>query len=94
MKQLQFVLPAGEELPSEHLVGAGREQGRRPESVRLAVQIELSLECKAMKMCRQLVGAITATRSHGEEGLELRPVSVDGLRHKLKFRPIIILEAR
>ena len=80
MKQLQFVLPAGEELPSEHLVGAGREQGRtRPESVRLAVQIELSLECKAMKMCRQLVGAITATWSHGEEGLELRRDSVDVL---------------
>ena len=32
-----------------------------------------------MKMCRQLVGAITATRSHGEEGRELRPDSVDGL---------------
>ena len=83
MKQLQFVLPAGEELPSPHLVGAGREQGRtRPESVRLSVQIELSLEGKAM-MCRQLVGAIqrpiTATRSHVEEGLELRPDSLEGI---------------
>ena len=39
MKQLQFVLPAGEELPSPHLVGAGREQGRtRPESVRKEVE--------------------------------------------------------
>ena len=93
MKQLQFVLPAGKELPSEYLVGAGRQPGRRrPWSVRLAVQIELSLECKAMKMCRQLVGAITATRSHGEEGLELRPDSVDGL-HLLNII-IIILEAR
>ena len=83
LKQLQFVLPAGEELPSPHLVGAGREQGRtRPESVRLSVQIELSLERKAM-MCRQLVGAvqrpITATRSRVEEGLELRPDSLEGL---------------
>ena len=60
--------------------------------VRLSVQIKLSLERKAMKMCRQLVGAITATRSHGEEGLELRPDSVDGL-HLLNII-IIILEAR
>ena len=80
MKQLQFVLPAGKELPSEHLVGAGREPGRRrPGSVRLSVQIKLSLEREAMKMCRQLVGAISATRSHGEEGLELRRDSVDVL---------------
>ena len=83
MKQLQFVLPAGEELPSEHLVGAGREQGRtRPESVRLSVESQLSLERKAMT-CRQLVGAIqrpiTATRSRVEEGLELRPDSLEGL---------------
>ena len=83
LKQLQFVLPAGEELPSEHLVGAGREQGRtRPGSVRLSVQSQLSLERKAM-MCRQLVGAIqrpiTATRSRVEEGLELRPDSLEGL---------------
>ena len=48
------------------------------------MQIELSLERKAM-MCRQLVGAvqrpITATRSHVEEGLELRPDSLEGLQY-------------
>ena len=97
MKQLQFVLPAGEELPSPHLVGAGREQGRtRPESVRLSVQIELSLERKAM-MCRQLVGAvqrpITATRSHVEEGLELRPDSLEGLHFLIiTFLAMMIIE--
>ena len=38
LKQLQFVLPAGKELPSEYLVGAGRQPGRRrPWSVRLSV---------------------------------------------------------
>ena len=46
------------------------------------MQSQLSLERKAM-MCRQLVGAIqrpiTATRSHVEEGLELRPDSLEGL---------------
>ena len=79
MKQLQFVLPAGKERPSEYLVGAGREKRRHPGSVRLSVQIKLSLEREAMRMCRQLVGAISATRSHGEEGLELRRDSVDVL---------------
>ena len=97
LKQLQFVLPAGEELPSEHLVGAGREQGRtRPESVRLSVQSQLSLERKAM-MCRQLVGAIqrpiTATRSHVEEGLELRPDSLEGLHFLIiTFLAMMIIE--
>jgi hypothetical protein len=81
LKQLQFVLPAGEELPSEHLVGAGREQGGTRPEVRLSVQSQLSVERKAM-MSRQLVGArqtvITATRSRVEEGRELRPNSVEG----------------
>ena len=48
--------------------------------VRLSVQSKLSLKCEAMTMCRQLVGAISATRSHGEECLELRLDSADVLR--------------
>ena len=60
-------------------------QGRtRPESVRLSVQSQLSLERKAM-MCRQLVGAIqrpiTATRSERGEANEILPCKLRSAHH-------------
>ena len=74
MKQLQFVLPAGEELPSEHLVGAGREQSpgasRAPAPVRLSARSKLSRECEAMTMSRQSADTISSNWSHDEEGRE------------------------
>ena len=60
----------------------------------MSVQIKLSLEREAMKMCRQLVGAISASRSYGEECLELRPDSVDVLLSLLEARCVILIRFR
>ena len=90
MKRLQFVLPALKQRQLDLIVGAGRGHGSHPATPKLAVQSKLSVKGEAMTMSRHSVGAISSTRSHGEECLELRVESAEclGMAHgRIRFHP-------